>query len=208
VGIVGVVKEYGLDTDTRMTVYYPYAQLGPGTMYVVARTTTDPAATIDAMVRQVNSMDRDVPVYDIATMDQRVHDSMTRQRFAMTMLAGFAVFAMILAAVGVYGVMSFLVAQGTADIAIRIALGARRGTILSLVFQRGMGLAFVGIVAGLMGALGLTRMINSMLFGIKATDPLTFFSVLALLFLTALLACFFPARRAMRIDPMEALRTE
>jgi ABC-type antimicrobial peptide transport system permease subunit len=141
-------------------------------------------------------------------MDQRVQDSMARQRFAMTMLGGFASFAMILAAVGVYGVMSFLVTQGTADIAIRMALGARRGTILSLVFQRGMALALVGIVAGVMGALGLTRMMNSLLFGVKPTDPLTFFSVVATLFLVAVSACLFPARRAMRIDPMAALRTE
>jgi ABC-type antimicrobial peptide transport system permease subunit len=141
-------------------------------------------------------------------MDQRVQDSMARQRFAMTMLGGFAGFAMILAAVGVYGVMSFLVTQGTADIAIRMALGARRGTILLLVFRRGMGLALVGIVAGVIGALGLTRMMNSLLFGVKPTDPMTFFSVLALLFLVALSACLFPARRAMRIEPMAALRTE
>ncbi len=208
VGVVGVVKEYGLDTDTRMAVYYPYEQEGIGTMYVVARTTADPGFTIDSMARQVSSMDRDVPVYDIATMDQRMQDSMARQRFAMTMLASFAVFAMILAAVGVYGVMSFLVTQGTADIAIRIALGARRGAVLSLVFRRGMGLALVGILAGIIGAVGFTRMMNSMLFGVKPSDPLTFFLVPALLLLISFFACLFPARRAMRIDPMEALRAE
>lgn len=208
VGVVGVVKEYGLDSDTRMVVYYPHAQRPRGTMYVVARTTTDPASTTDAIIRQVNSMDRDVPVYDIATMDQRVQDSMARQRFAMTMLGGFAGFAMILAAVGVYGVMSFLVTQGTADIAIRMALGARSAIILSLVLRRGMALALVGMAAGVIGALGLTRMMSSMLFGVKATDPLIFFSVLILLLLVALFACLFPARRAMRVDPMQALRTE
>jgi ABC-type antimicrobial peptide transport system permease subunit len=110
-------------------------------------------------------------------------------------------------AVGVYGVMSFLVTQGTADIAIRMALGAHRGTILLLVFERGMGLALVDIAAGLIGALGLTRMMNSLLFGVKPNDPITFFSVWALLLLVALSACLFPARRAMCIDPMAALRT-
>ena len=133
---------------------------------------------------------------------------MARQRFAMTMLGGFAGFAMILAAIGIYGVMSFLVTQGTADIAIRMALGARRASILSLVFKQGMRLALLGIVVGLVGALGLTRMMSSLLFGVTPTDPFTFFSVLALLLCVALSACLFPAGRAMRIDPMVALRTE
>jgi predicted permease len=208
VGVVGVVKEYGLDTDTRMVVYWPHAQRKAGTLYVVARTTSDPAATASAMVQLVNAINPNVPVYDIVPMEQRVQDSMARQRFAMTMLGGFAGFAMILAAIGVYGVMSFLVTQGTAEIAIRVALGARRTSILSLIFQRGMTLALVGIVVGFVGALGLTRMMSSLLFGVKPTDPFTFVSVLALLIVVALCACLFPAGRAMRIDPMAALRTE
>jgi ABC-type antimicrobial peptide transport system permease subunit len=191
-----------------MVVYYPHAQIRNGTMYVVARTTSDPASTIAAMIHLVNAINPDVPLYDIATMEQRVQDSMARQRFAMTMLGGFAGFAMILAAIGIYGVMSFLVTQGTADIAIRIALGARRASILSLVFRQGMGLALMGIIAGLIGALGLTRLMSSLLFGVKPTDPFTFFSVLALLLIVALSACLFPAGRAMRIDPMIALRAE
>jgi ABC-type antimicrobial peptide transport system permease subunit len=177
-------------------------------MYVVARTASDPASTTDAIVHLVNAINPDVPVYDVATMEQRVQDSMARQRFAMTMLGGFAGFAMILAAIGIYGVMSFLVTQGTADIAIRMALGARRTAILSLVFQQGMRLAVVGIIVGLAGALGLTRMMNSLLFGVTPTDPFTFLSVLAMLLFVALSACLFPAGRAMRIDPMVALRTE
>jgi predicted lysophospholipase L1 biosynthesis ABC-type transport system permease subunit len=207
-GVVGVVKEYGLHTDTRMVVYYPHAQIRNGTMYVVARTTMDPDSTIPAMVHQVNTINPEVPVYDIATMDQRVQDSMTRQRFAMTMLGSFAGFAMILAAIGIYGVMSFLVTQGTADIAIRMALGARRITILSLIFQQGIRLALVGIIVGLIGAFGLTRMMSCLLFGVKPTDPITFFSMMALLLIVAISACLFPAGRAIRIDPMAALRTE
>ena len=208
VGVVGVVKEYGLDTDTRMVVYYPHALRPNGSMYVVARTASDPASTTTAITHLVNAINPDVPVYDVATMEQRVQDSIARQRFAMTMLGAFAGFAMILAAIGIYGVMSFLVTQGTADIAIRVALGARRASILSLVFLQGMWLAFLGIVVGLIGALGLTRMMSSLLFGVTPTDPLTFFSVLTLLLLVALSACLFPAGRAMRIDPMVALRTE
>jgi predicted permease len=207
-GVVGLVKEYGLDLDTRMVVYYPHAQKAAGTMFMVARTSSSPAATAEGIVHHVNALDAEVPVFDIATMDRRVQDSVARQRFAMTMLGAFSAFAMILAAIGVYGVMSFLVSQGAGDIAIRMALGARRGRILSLVFQQGMGLALTGIFAGLPGALGLTRVMSGLLFGVSAADPLTFGSVLVLLTAVALAACYFPARRAMRVDPMVALRTE
>ena len=208
VGVVGVVKEYGLDLDTRMVAYYAHAQHPSATMFLVARTSTDPAGMADAIVQQVNALDSDVPVFDVATMDQRVHDSVARQRFAMTMLTGFAIFAVILAAIGVYGVMSFLVTQGAGDIAIRMALGARPRRILSLVFRQGMGLTLTGILAGLLGAFALTRVMSSLLFGVSATDPLTFASVLALLILIGLAACYFPARRATRVDPIVALRTE
>jgi predicted permease len=207
-GVVGVVKQYGLDTDTRMVVYYPRSQHRGGEMFLVARTTGEPAALADAIVQQVRAIDPDVPVNDIATMQQRVHESVTRQRFAMTMLGAFAAFAMILAAVGVYGVMSFLVTQGTPDIAIRMALGAQRNSILALVFQQGMALALIGIAAGLLGAFGLTRLMSGLLFGVSSNDPLTFVGVALLLTLVALSACYFPARRAMRVDPMAALREE
>jgi predicted permease len=207
-GVVGVVREYGLDTDTRMVVYFPYAMQPYGTMFLVAHTTTDPASVTDAMIEQVHALDPDVPVFDIATMQQRFQDSVARQRFATAMLAAFACLALILAAIGVYGVMSFLVTQGTPDIAIRMALGAQRRSILSLVFQQGLGLTLIGIAAGLIGALILTRAMASLLFNVGATDPLTFLGVAALLTLVALAACYIPARRAMRVDPMVALRYE
>jgi len=207
-GVVGVVKQYGLDIDTKMVTYFPYAAWGNGEMFVVAHTTGDPAALANSMVEQVHGIDADVPVFEIATMQQRVHDSLARQRFAMTMLGAFAGFAMILAAVGIYGVMSFLVTQGTSDIAIRMALGAQRSSILSLVLQQGMALALLGIAAGLAGALSLTHVMSGLLFGVNATDPVTFAGVAVLLTMVALSACYFPARRAMRVDPMVALRYE
>lgn len=207
-GVVGIVKQYGLDTDTRMVVYYAHSQHPGGSMFLVARTTNDPASVADAIVQQVRAIDPDVPVYDIATMQQRVHESVARQRFAMTMLGAFAFFAMILAAVGVYGVMSFLVTQGTPGIAIRMALGAQRKGILSLVFRQGMALASIGVVTGLIGAYSLTRVMGGLLFGVSARDPLTFAGVTVLLTMVALSACYFPARRAMRLDPMIALREE
>ena len=207
-GVVGVVKQYGLDIDTKMVTYFPYAAWGNGEMFVVAHTTGDPAALANSIVEQVHGIDADVPVFEIATMQQRVHDSLARQRFAMTMLGAFAGFAMILAAVGIYGVMSFVVTQGTPDIAIRMALGAQRSSILSLVLQQGMALALLGIAAGLAGALSLTHVMSGLLFGVNATDPVTFAGVAVLLTMVALSACYFPARRAMRVDPMVALRYE
>ena len=208
VGVVGLVKQYGLDTDTRMVVYSSYSQQPSGYMYVVARTTGDAAQLANPVVEQVHEIDPNVPVFEIATMAERVHDSVARQRFAMTMLGAFAGFAMILAAIGVYGVMSFLVTQGTPDIAIRMALGARRESILSLVFQQGMALALIGAVMGLLGAFFLTRLMSTLLFGVSAADPLTYVGVVVLLTLATLAACYFPARRAMRVDPMVALRYE
>jgi predicted permease len=207
-GVVGVVKEYGLDTETRMVVYYPHAVRPYHTMFVVARTRIDPSSMTGAIIGQVHALDPDVPVFDIATMQQRFHDSVARQRFATVMLGAFAGFALILAVVGVYGVMSSLVSQGTPDIAIRMALGAQQKNILSLVLRQGMGLVVIGIATGVLGALILTRVMASLLFNVSAADPLTFLGVAALLTLVALAACYIPARRAVRVDPMIVLRYE
>jgi predicted permease len=208
VGVVGVVKQYGLDTDTRMVVYYPYKQAPDNAMYFVARSTSDPASLTGAMTQAVHAVDPNIPIYDADTMAERLHRSLARQRFSMTMLGGFAVFALILAAIGVYGVMSYLVTQGTRDIAIRIALGAQQRDVLGLVFAQGMAMAGIGIVTGLAGALSLSRVMASLLYGVRATDLLTFGAVALLLTLVALAACYIPAMRAMRVDPLVALRYE
>jgi ABC-type antimicrobial peptide transport system permease subunit len=206
--VVGVVKEYGLDTDTRMVVYFAQFQYPAYSMYVVARTSSDPAALASAITHEIHALEPDAPVYDVSTMQNRLSQSLARQRFAMLMLGAFAVFAVILAAIGVYGVMSYLVTQGTRDIAIRIALGAQESNILRLVVRQGMTLATVGIAAGLTGALILSQVMSALLFGISARDAITFTTVPTILAAIALAACYIPARRALKVDPMTALRYE
>jgi predicted permease len=205
VGVVGTVKQYGLDIDGRIVVYRP----SPGLLqYQVARTSSEPAAVAGAIVRTIHELDPTIPVYDVRTMQDRRRDSMARQRFSTIMLGAFAVFALILAAVGVYGVMSYLVSQGTHDIGVRMALGAQRSTILGLVVRQGLELTVAGIVAGLIGAVILTRVMASLLFGVSATDLVTFSAVPFILAATALVACYLPARRATLVDPVVALRDE
>ena len=205
VGVVGTVKQYGLDVDGRIVFYRPsLGLLG----YQVARTAADPAGVANAMVRAIHEVDPTIPVYDIRTMDDRLKDSLARQRFATIMLGSFSVFAMILAIVGVYGVMSHLVTQGTHDIGVRMALGAQRNRIVSMVIRRGMELTGAGVVLGLAGAALMTRVMASLLFGVSATDLATFASVPLTLVVIALVASYVPALRATRVDPVIALREE
>lgn len=208
VGVAGVVKEYGLDTDTRMAMYYAQNQSPSSSMYLVARTSSDPASLAGAFANEVHALEPDAPVYDVSSMQDRLSQSLARQRFSMLMLGAFAAFAVILAAVGVYGVMSYLVTQGTRDIAIRMALGAQEANILRFVVRQGMTLAAIGVAGGLAGALVLTRVMASLVFGVSTKDALTFTVVTTFLALVALVACYIPARRAIRVDPMVALRYE
>jgi predicted permease len=207
-GVVGVVKQYGLDADGKIVVYFPQEQQPSNGMYLVARTTGDPGELSASIVHEINSVDPNVVVYEIRTMKDRVYGSLARQRFASTMLGAFAAFALLLAAVGVYGVMSYLVSQSTHDIGVRVALGALPGNIIGLVMQQGITLAFIGICAGLAGAAALTRVMAGLLFGVSAMDVPTFAAVAAILFTAALAAAFLPARRATKVDAMVALREE
>ena len=207
-GVVGMVKQYGLDTGSKIVAYFPQRQQGLGWMYLVARTSSNPADLSNAIVREIHAVDAGVPVFDIRTMQDRLYDSLARQRFATTMLGVFAAFALLLAAVGVYGVISYLVTQSTHDIGVRVALGAQPGHILGLVVRQGMALAVVGIVAGLIGAAALTRVMSSLLFGVSATDAFTFGAVAAILAAVVCAATVIPARRATGVDPMVALREE
>jgi len=207
-GVVGVVKQYGLDNEGKIAVYFPHQQIGDSDMFLVAHTTSAPSDFAGAITREIHAVDPSVVVYDVRTMQDRLYDSLARQRFSTTMLAAFAAFALLLAAVGLYGVMSYLVSQGTHDIGVRMALGARPGNILSLITRQGMALTGIGIVAGLIGALALTRVMASLLFGITATDLVTFSGVALILAVVALMATLVPARRAVAVDPIVALREE
>ena len=208
VGVVGTVKQYGLETDGKIATYFPQQQQPGNGMFLAVRTSSDPAALSGAVIREIHAVDPTVAVYGIRTMQDRLYDSLARQRFASTLLGAFAAFALLLAAVGIYGVMSYLVTQSTHDIGLRVALGAQPGNILGLVVRQGMELAAIGILAGLAGAAALTRVMASLLFGVTATDAVTFGAVAVLLAAVSFAATVIPARRATRVDPIVALREE
>jgi predicted permease len=208
VGVVASVKQYALDTDSRVALYSPHLQAPSGAMYVAVRTTSDPASVTAAITREARSMDPNVPIFDVKTMEQWLSESLARRRFAMLMLGLFAVVAMLLAGIGIYGVMSYTVAQRTREIGIRVALGAQTRDVLRLVVRQGMSLTGIGVGIGLVVAIAATRVMASLLFGVGATDPITFVAIALLLAIVALLACYLPARRATKVDPMIALRHE
>ncbi|HZT58837.1 MAG TPA: ABC transporter permease, partial [Pyrinomonadaceae bacterium] len=218
VGVVSHVKNYGLDAPgpvqpERYTPIYQvpekFMPLVGGNVTLVVRTTgADPAAMTDAVRRAVEEVDPNQPVFNVQTMGQVLSDSIASQRLSMMLLSLFGALAMTLAAVGIYGVMSYAVAQRTHEIGIRMALGARGRDVLRMVVGHGMALALAGVGVGLVGALALSRVVKSLLFGVTATDPVTFVGVPLVLLLVALLSTFIPARRATKVDPMVALRYE
>jgi len=208
VGIVGNVKQYGLDEKTPVETYEPFAQQPVSFMSLVVRTTGDPTALSGAIRGEVLSLDKEQPVSSIRTLDQLISTSIAQQRFAMLLLGVFAVVAMVLAAVGIYGVMSYSVTQRTHEIGIRMALGASSTNVLRLVVGHGMRLTLIGIGLGLILAFLLTRLMATLLFDVSATDLTTFAVFSVSLTAIALVACLVPARRALKVDPMVALRYE
>jgi predicted permease len=219
VGIVGHVKQWGLDTDDQQSLrsglYIPCMQMpddfvamSPTSSTVVVRTAGSPAGLLDS-IRQMNAqMSNQQVIYGVQTMESLISDSLAARRFSMILLGIFAVLALLLASVGIYGVISYVVGQRTNEIGLRMALGARQRDILLLILGRGGKLALLGVAIGLAAALGLTRLMTSLLYGVGATDPLTFAGVAVLLTVVALAACYIPARRAANVDPMVALRYE
>jgi putative ABC transport system permease protein len=208
VGVVATVKQYALDSDSRVTFYTPHKQSPAGTLYAIVRTSIDPRGTAASVAGVAREMDPNVPIYDVKIMAERLSESLARRRFAMLALGVFALVAMVLAAVGIYGVMSYSVTQRTREIGIRMALGAQTKGVVTLIVGQGMLMASVGVAIGLAGALAATRVMASLLFGVTATDPVTFVGIGLLLAAVAFFACYFPARRATKVDPMVALRHE
>jgi putative ABC transport system permease protein len=210
VGVVGDVKHYGLDLPEEPGLYSPYTQAPPWKrwMSLVARTQSDPAAMAQAIKQQVWKVDSQLPVTKVRTMDEVAAASFAARRFNMSLLALFAVLALVLAAVGIYGVMSYAVTQRTQEIGIRMALGAQAADVLKLIIRNGLTLTLIGVVLGMAGALALTRLMSTLLFGVTPTDALTFVAVSGVLIFVALLACYVPARRATKVDPLVALRYE
>jgi putative ABC transport system permease protein len=208
VGIVQDIRFEGLDRDPRPEIYVPYKQAPLRFMTLAIRTEADPLDLVSSVRSQVLSVDPDLPVFKVMSMEQLLGDSVAQPRFNMYLFGVFAATALLLAAVGIYGLMSYTVGQRTHEIGIRMAMGARVNDVLRLVVRQGMVLAVAGLGVGLCVAWGLTRVLSSFLFGVTATDPLTFVGVSVLLSLVALVAIFIPAYRATRVDPLTALRYE
>ncbi|HYL98912.1 MAG TPA: FtsX-like permease family protein, partial [Blastocatellia bacterium] len=213
VGVVADVKNAGLDRPAGTELYIPYAQCGriPYAMqdfFAVLRTSREPALLTSSATEAVHGLDPALPVSHVATMDDLVSAAESRPRFLTMLLGLFSGLALILATVGIYGLMSYAVSQRTQEIGIRMALGARPADVQRMVLFHGLGITLSGIAVGVAAAFGLTRLMASLLFGVTATDPLTFAVIVGALAIAALGACYVPARRATSVDPMIALRYE
>jgi len=219
VGVVGHVKQWGPGTDSKSAIeaefFYPFMQLPDKLMTlaangvaVVLRTEIDPATVMKRVRREVAEIDQRNVIYAVQTMNEVVSTSLAPRRISMVLLGLFAALALVLACIGIYGVMSYAVGQRTQEIGLRMALGARTGDVMSLVIREGARMTLLGVCIGVIAALGLTRLMASELFGVSPQDPLTFLGVGVLLIVIALLACYFPARKAVRVDPVVALRSE
>lgn len=208
IGIVGDVRNRSLNTEARAAYYVPHTQVPFSQMVAVAKTTSEPHSLIPSVTKLVGGMDQDVPVFEVKTMEEYLAASVATPRFSSTLLSIFAAVALVLTVVGLYGVMSYSVAQRTNEIGIRLALGAQSRDVLLMIVKQGGLLIVIGLAIGLAGAYAATRLLASLLFGITDKDPFTFVAVAALLALVALLACYVPAWRATKVDPMDALRCE
>jgi predicted permease len=208
VGVVGDIKTDGLDITSVPHVYFPIYHQSNLAMTVFLKTSANPANLGEALRREIQSVDHDLPVFGIQTMEQVMARSIAQRRFALEMVGAFAVVALLLAGIGIYGVTAFAVSQRAQEIGIRLALGAQRRDVLKLILTQGMKTTMWGLAGGLVGALALTRFLRSLLFAESPMDPVTFFGVALILASAALAASYIPALKAMRVDPVQALRSE
>lgn len=208
VGIAGDVKQNGLTKETRPHTYEPFAQAPNQFMTLIVRSTTDPESLVPAIRSKVLALDSELPLQRVTTLDRVIANSIRQQRFTSLVLSVFAGVALLLAAAGLYGVISYSVAQRTHELGIRVALGAQVKDVMRLVLRQGMAIVVAGEVIGIIGAFGLTRLLGGLLFGVTPTDAATFIAVTIVLTVVALLACYIPARRATKVDPLVALRYE
>ncbi|HAB16708.1 MAG TPA: hypothetical protein DCE44_09690, partial [Verrucomicrobiales bacterium] len=208
IGVVESTHNRSLTASPRQALYFPITQKSDFAMTLTVRTGLDPSSTITRLRELVKSLDANVPVFGVRTLAEQKDGSLALERMAATLLSGFGVLALLLAALGIYGVLAYSVGQRTREIGVRMALGAQLGDVLQLVLKQGAGLVALGLLVGLGGALASTRLMRGFLYGVQPIDPLTFLSVIVVLVGVALLACWLPARRAAKVDPMVALRTE
>jgi putative ABC transport system permease protein len=206
VGVVADIKLNGVERSTPMQAYFPFTQMAWTNFSIVVRTTGEPLQLAGSVERAIHTLDKDLPVTAIRSMDQLLGNAHAARRLNLIVLASFAGLALLLAAVGIYGVIAYSVKQRTHELGIRMALGAQAGDVLKLILAQGLRLALLGVVLGLGAAVGLTRWMESLLFEVRPTDPLTFTVIAAVLVLVALFACWIPAWRATKVDPLVALR--
>jgi ABC-type antimicrobial peptide transport system permease subunit len=208
VGVVADVRPTAFDSDPRPELYVPFAQNGTGGITFVARTRTDAASFVPALRDQVQTLDPEQAIYHASTIEQLIGDTLVGRRFSLVLLGGLSVVGLLLAIVGIYGLMTFATSQRRAEIAVRMALGARGGDVTGMIVGQAMRLAVPGILIGVAGALYLTRFLQSMLYNVRPTDFATFAQIIALMALAATAAAWVPARRAARTDPMKVLRQD
>jgi predicted permease len=208
VGVVGDVKQESLTVPSAPEIYLPLSQMSMNGMSLFVRTNSDPANMAQAVRAEVLNIDKNQPVYGLQTLDQRIQQTIADARSLMFLFSSFALLALLLSTIGVYGIVSYSVNQRTHEIGIRMALGARAADVMKLIMRNAFWLSVVGISLGIAGSLAVTRFLRTLLFGISPTDKVTFIAVAAILLVVALLACLIPARRAAKVDPLVALKYE